>query len=273
MLEVKDLSCGYEGKSVLRRVSFNVQKEEFCGIIGPNGSGKTTLLRAITKVIKPQNGEITFNGEEIASMSFRQLAHKAAVVSQIQPHVFDMTVEDFILMGRIPYYRKLQFFETGSDEKIVNRAMELTDTSRFKERFIGEMSGGERQLVVIAKALAQEPKLLLLDEPTAHLDITHQVRILDLLKRLNRKKQLTVITVLHNLNLASEYCDKLILLNQGTVQKIGSPQDVLTYKIIEDVYKTTVVVKKNPVSSKPHILIVSEEGKKRWEKPAKDSRK
>ena len=262
MLKVKDLTCGYNSKFVIHQVSFSVKEGEFYGIIGPNGSGKTTLLKAITKSLKPQGGEIFFKNKEITQMGFRELSQKIAVVSQIQPTAFDITVKDFVLLGRIPYYSKFQFLETGRDEEIAEKAMFLTDTSEFRKRFIGEMSGGERQLVVIARALAQEPKLLLLDEPTSHLDITHQVKILDLLKRLNKKTQLTVIIVLHDLNLASEYCDRLILLNDGKVQKIGSPQEVLTYQIIEEVYNTTVVVKENPVSSKPHILIVSEEAKK-----------
>ena len=135
--------------------------------------------------------------------------------------------------------------------------MALTDTLKFKDRSMSEISGGERQLVLIARALAQEPKFLLLDEPTSHLDITHQVRILDLLKKLNRELSLTVIIVLHDLNLASEYCDRVALLSGGAIYKEGLPQDVLDYKTIENVYKTVVVVERNPISSKPYILLIS----------------
>ncbi|MCI0480139.1 MAG: ABC transporter ATP-binding protein, partial [Candidatus Dadabacteria bacterium] len=146
--------------------------------------------------------------------------------------------------------------ETKRDEEIADRAMELTDTIRFKDRSMSEISGGERQLVLIARALAQEPKLLLLDEPTSNLDITHQVRVLDLLKKLNKELSLTVVIVLHDLNLASEYCDRVALMSDGSIYREGPPQDVLNYKTIEDVYKTVVVVEKNPVSKKPYVFLI-----------------
>ena len=145
--------------------------------------------------------------------------------------------------------------------------MTLTDTFKLKDQFMGEISGGERQLALISRVLAQEPKLILLDEPTAHLDITHQVGILDLIKRLNKEFGLTVIMVLHDLNLASEYCRRLILINEGRIHRIGRPEEVLDYRIIEEVYKTVVIVEKNPLSSKPYILIVSEEERKKEVKP------
>lgn len=261
MLEVKDLVCGYDSKFALNRINFKIEKEGLWGIIGPNGSGKTTLLRAMTKILKLRSGEVFFDGKAISKFGYREFAKKAAFVSQSPEIGSNMTIEEFVLLGRIPYRRQFQFLESKHDWDIVEEAMVLTDTIRFRDRLLGELSGGERQLAVIARALAQEPKLLLLDEPTAHLDITHQIRVLDLIRRLNRQNGLTVIVVLHDLNLASEYCDKLILLNNGLIHKIGSPQEVLTYQIIEDVYNTTVVVEKNPISSKPCILVVSEEEK------------
>jgi len=261
MLEVKDLTCGYDSKFVLSRINFRIENGGLWGIIGPNGSGKTTLLRAMTKILKLRKGEVLFDGKDISKFGFREFAKKAAFVSQSPEIGYNMTIEEFVLLGRIPYRRQFQFLESKHDWDIVEEAMILTDIIRFKDSLLGELSGGERQLAVIARALAQEPKLLLLDEPTAHLDITHQIKVLDLIKRLNRQKGLTVIVVLHDLNLASEYCDKLILLNNGLIHKIGSPQEVLTYQIIEDVYDTTVVVEKNPISSKPYILVVSEEEK------------
>jgi iron complex transport system ATP-binding protein len=258
MLEINNLSCGYYKELVLRDIDLTINSGEIVGIIGPNGSGKTTLLRAITRLVKPRNGEIFFEGKNIWQMSFRKLAQTVAVVSQqIEPA--PMKVEDFILLGRIPYYESFQFLETERDTDIAGRCMEITDTLQFKNRSMEEMSGGERQLVFIAKALAQEPKLLLLDEPTSHLDITHQVKILDLIKRLNKEFGLTVMMVLHDLNLASEYCQKIALFSEGRIYKLGAPQDVLQYQIIEDVYKTVVVVEKNPISKKPFVMIISEE--------------
>jgi len=156
----------------------------------------------------------------------------------------------------MPHFKAFHFFETKKDREIVEACMTLTDTLRFRDRFLYELSGGERQLVVIARALAQEPRLLLLDEPTAYLDITHQVRILDLIKKLNKNLGITVVMVLHDLNLASEYCHKLVLIKNGCVHKMGKCEEVLEYKTIEDVYETVVVVKKSPVSLKPYVFVV-----------------
>ena len=259
MLEIKNLTCGYDGKFLLREMNFTTGDGELIGIIGPNGSGKTTLLRAITRALKPKKGEILLNGKDIWDMGFKELARKIAVVSQ-SPDVNPMSVREFVLLGRIPHYRKFQFFETKRDEEIARKYMNLTDTLRFENQSVGKISGGERQLAVIARALAQEPELLLLDEPIAHLDITHQVAILDLIRKLNGEFGLTVIMVLHDLNLASEYCNRLILIDDGQIHKIGSPEEVLTYQIIEEVYKTVVVVEENPISHRPYILVVSGEG-------------
>ena len=261
ILEVEDFVCGYD-TFFLKEINFKVERGEFIGIIGPNGSGKTTLLRAITKVLKPKKGEILFEEKNIWQMRFKEVAKKVAVVSQ-NPGISFTTVEDFVLLGRIPYYKKFQFLETKKDLEIAKRCMTLTDTLKLQDQLVGETSGGERQLALIARALCQEPKLLLLDEPTTHLDITHQVGILDLIKRLNKEFDLTVIMVLHDLNLASEYCNRLLLMNKGRIHKIGHPKDVLTYQVIEEVYKTVVVVDKSPISSKPYIFVVTEEEKQR----------
>ena len=246
-------------------LTLEIKKGEFVGIIGPNGSGKTTVLRAITRLIKPVRGKIFLDDRDIYSLNHQEIAQQIAVVSQNLP-VITMTVKEFVLLGRIPYYKNLQFFENKQDLIAADRAMIMTDTERLKDHFMSEMSGGEVQLAFIARAIAQEPSLLLLDEPTAHLDITHQVSILDLIKRLNRQYNLTVIIVLHDLNLASEYCDRLVLMDSGKIQKAGTPEEVLTYKDIEEVYHTVVVVEKNPLSGKPFVLVVSEEVKKRCEK-------
>lgn len=269
MLEIRNLVCGYHSKVVLHDINFSVKKGELLGIIGPNGSGKTTLLRAITRVIQLDKGEILLERKNIWSIPLKALAGEIAVVSQ-SPPLNHMSVEEFVLLGRIPHYQRFQFLETKKDLETAQKAMTLTDTLRFKDRPIEELSGGERQLVLIARALAQEPKLLLLDEPTSHLDITHQVGILDLISRLNKEFGLTVIMVLHDLNLASEYCQRLVLINKGRIHKIGEPQEVLDYQIIEGVYKTVVVVEKNPISSKPYILVVSEEERQKREQQCRE---
>ncbi|MBF0594958.1 MAG: ABC transporter ATP-binding protein [Candidatus Omnitrophica bacterium] len=258
MLEINNLTCGYGAKIIISAVSFQVNSGEFFGVIGPNGSGKSTLLRALSRVIKPMSGRITLNGRDTAEISARDFACQTAVVSQLVP-VAPMTVEEFVLLGRIPHFNSLQFAETRQDIEVARQCMGITDTLRLKDRSIDQLSGGERQLAQIARALAQQPKLLLLDEPTAHLDITHQVMVMDLLKKLVREMGLTVVMVLHDLNLGSEYCDRMTLISEGRVYRTGTAQDVIAYQVIEKVYKTVVVVDKNPVSGQPHVLIVPEE--------------
>ena len=265
ILSVKNIDCGYGSNMVLRNINLAIKNGELIGIIGPNGSGKTTLLRAITRTLKPKAGAVFFEEKNIWHMHFRELARRVAVVSQVS-EIGIMSVEEFVLLGRIPHYGKFQFLETKSDLDIAQKSMALTDTLKLKDHLIGEISGGERQLALIARALTQSPELLLLDEPTAHLDINHQVGILDLTRRLNRELGVTVIMVLHDLNLASEYCHRLVLLNEGQVYKMGCPEEVLDYQTLEKVYKTIVVVEKNPVSSRPHIFVISEEERQKERK-------
>ncbi len=258
MLQVDNLSCGYDSKFVLQNINFKIGDGELLGVIGPNGSGKTTLLKAITKVLKPQKGRMVFDGKEISQMGFKELAQKVAFVPQSSAAGMNMTVEEFVLLGRIPHRRQFQFLETEGDQQVAEQAMALAGVLELRERFLSELSGGERQLATIARALAQEPQLLLLDEPTAHLDIGHQVKVLDLVRKLNHENSLTIVIVLHDLNLASLYCDTLILLKEGKIHSIGTPEEILTYPVIEEVYRTPVVVKTNPVVSKPLICLVPE---------------
>ena len=261
MLKMSDLSCGYGTKIIINRINLHIKKGEFVCIIGPNGSGKTTLLKTITRIIKPAKGNIFLEGRDLNNIDKREIAKKMAVVSQNLP-IVSMTVKEFVLLGRTPHYKTLQLLENESDIEVVEHAISMTGIERLQNSLMSEISGGEVQLSLIARALAQEPWILLLDEPTAHLDITHQVNILDLIKRLNKDYQLTVIIILHDLNLASEYCDRLILMNNGQITKTGIPEEVQNSIDLEEVYKTPVVVEKNPLSNKPFVLIVPEEVKK-----------
>ncbi|PIV52581.1 MAG: heme ABC transporter ATP-binding protein, partial [Elusimicrobia bacterium CG02_land_8_20_14_3_00_37_13] len=241
ILEIKNLVCGYVEKEIIKQVSFSAKEGEFLGIIGPNGSGKTTLLRSITGLLKYWEGEVLYNGRNISKIPLREFAQNVAVLPQILNINFSFTVQQLVLMGRYPYLKKFQSI-SKKDLDIAKNSMSLTDISHLTERRVGELSGGEWQRVLIAQALTQEPKLLLLDEPTTHLDITHQIETLDLVKKLNEEKGLTIVVVLHDLNLASEYCEKIIMLENGEIYREGTPEEVLTYKNIEEVYKTIVVV-------------------------------
>jgi iron complex transport system ATP-binding protein len=256
ILNIQDLSCGYP-KFQLSNISFDIPKGSFAGIIGPNGSGKTTLFRAITGILPLKSGQILLSGKNLKTFSLRQRAQNIAIVSQFI-EAGDMSVEDYVLMGRIPYHSQFNFFETEEDFEIACKYMKMTDTWRFKDQLMSELSGGEQQLAGIARALTQQPQLLLLDEPTSHLDITHQVHILNVLQQLNEDMGLSVLMVIHDLNLASEYCDYLILVNQGKIHTRGIPREVLTFQNIEDVYQTVVLTQNNPLSGKPSIFLASE---------------
>lgn len=253
---IQNFSCGYPSFR-LSGISFSLEKGTFAGIIGPNGSGKTTLFRGITGILSAFQGEIELKGEPLRSLSLRERAQQIAIVTQTTD-ADRITVEDYVLMGRLPYYKRFQFFESRKDLAIVHRYMKLTEIFRYKNKLMTELSGGEQQRAAIARALVQEPELLLLDEPTSHLDITHQVRILNLLQQLNSEMGLTVLMVIHDLNLASEYCDQLILINQGEIFIQGKPAEVITWETIEQVYQTPVITRINPYSGKPVIFLVSE---------------
>ncbi len=258
LLKTNNLSGGYYKEAIIKDISLEIKKGDFIGIIGPNGSGKTTLLRLMSRVIVAQEGNVALDGRDIAGMNLKEFCQKVAFVAQDTIINFSFSVLEIVLMGRIPHLKRLQQ-QTKQDIQIAQGSMMMTDILYLKEKRIDELSSGERQRVFIARALTQEPILLFLDEPTSHLDIGHQIQVLDLLKRLNRQNKLTIVMVMHDLNLASEYCNRIVLLNEGRVFKEGSPQEVLTYKNIETVYKTVVVVNKSPISSKPYVVLVSRE--------------
>ena len=260
ILSIRNLKCGYQNKIIVNDINLTINKGEMIGIIGPNGSGKTTLLRAISGIIKPSSGNIFIKNKNSKDLSQNEIARTIAVVKQtIEP--ISISIYDFILMGRIPYYSKFQFFETHNDREVVEKYIKLTGIEYLKSKMMDEISGGERQLAQIAKALSQETDIILLDEPISSLDIAHQIKILDLIKKFNRELNLTVIIVLHDLNMASEYCDRLFLINNGKLHIEGTPEKILNYKIIEDVYGTGVLVEKNRYTQKPFIIPITEEMK------------
>jgi iron complex transport system ATP-binding protein len=255
--KIRDFSCGYPGRFVLQDIQFEIEKGQFIGIIGPNGSGKTTLFKGISGELETLTGRSMLNGRHIQKMNLREKAQNIAIVTQ-NIEVGNMTVEEYVLMGRIPYQRQFQFFETREDIAIAEKYMELTGVCELRDKNMNALSGGEQQLASIARALAQEPQLLLLDEPTSHLDITHQVQILNLIRRLSENLGLTVLMIIHDLNLAGEYCDSLIMMEKGAIRKKGTPHEVLNYEDIEAVYDTVVITRTNPVSGKPVVFLVSE---------------
>ena len=256
-LKIERMRCGYPGGFHLKEISFVLQKGAFAGIIGPNGSGKTTIFRGISGNLPLRSGSIWLQSTDLSKLKPTMKAQRLAVVSQF-PDVANVTVEDYVLMGRIPYREMFQFFEARHDHDVAEKYMKLTGVYEHRNKLMTQLSGGEQQLAAIAQALSQEPELLLLDEPTSHLDISHTVQILNLIQKLNNETGLTVLMIVHDLNLAAEYCDYLVMMDNGGIYTEGSPEEVLNYKNIEDVYKTVVVTQNNPLSGKPAIFLVSE---------------
>ena len=206
-------------------LSLAVARSEILGIIGPNSAGKTTLIRLITRILMPRGGEIALDGRPLQSLDAWELARQIAVVPQEVPHALRFTVEQLVLMGRYPH-APARFFESGEDRAIARAAMAATGVLDLAAMPVEILGGGERQRAMLARALAQEPDLLVLDEPTAHLDLRYQVECASMLERLNRERGTTVVLVSHDLNLAAQLCDRLLLLAEGRVARLGSPAEV-----------------------------------------------
>lgn len=256
IIKLEQIGFKYNEHQVLKNVSFEVKRGEFLGILGPNGSGKTTLLNVIDGILSPQDGEIWIDGTSCKKLKRENLAKIIAVVPQESLMIFPFTVQEIVLMGRAPHLGKWRF-EGETDFRIAHQAMEMTDTLSLMNRSMNALSAGERQRVLIARALAQQPQIMLLDEPTAFLDIRHQIDFFDLIKTLNKNQTLTVIGVTHDINLASLYCDRIILLRDGRIHCMGSPEEVIAESHIREVYETNVTVDRNPVTGQPRVTLLS----------------
>ncbi len=240
VIKVENLDFHYRSSQpmILKQLSFEVESKTFIGIAGPNGAGKTTLLNLLCGLLKPETGTIEIDTVPIESYSLRKLAQKIAVVRQEFVPVFDFSVAEVASMARTPYLGTFGF-ETKVDNKCVNDALEVTETAQFASRPLGQLSGGERQRVFIARALAQDTPIMLLDEPTSFLDLKHQVGIYDLLKRMQLEKGKTILTVTHDINLASQYCDVVLLLSADGNYRYGCVGDVFLPEQIEKVFGVT----------------------------------
>lgn len=259
MLQVKNISGGYEGRKIIENLSFSVKKGEIFGILGPNGSGKTTLLKMISGILPVKSGTIELAGKPLSAYSPKKLAQNIASLPQLPTQMFDYTVLETVALGRYPF--QTGFFKrlTGEDEQIIQKAMEQTNISHLKNKAINELSGGEKQRVFLAQALVQNPVLLLLDEPTNHLDISHQKIMLDQLKNWTQSNGLTVVSIFHDLNLASLYCDKLLLLKDGKAVAVDNSSVVMNEKTIEQVYGVSIVKQSHPELARPQMLLIPEQ--------------
>ncbi|MEJ2657280.1 MAG: ABC transporter ATP-binding protein [Desulfobacterales bacterium] len=255
-INVKNLSHSFGEAPVLKNISFQVPTNDFFIVIGPNGSGKTTLMKIISGILRPQNGRLKILNRSIDQYQRRALAQTIAFVPQILSADFPFTVFEMVLMGRSPYLGILGL-EEEKDIEIARQAIAFTGMENLAHRKLDQLSGGEQQRVFIARAICQEPDVILLDEPTASLDLAYQVRIMDLMERLKEEKGVTIVMVSHDVNLAAMYADHLLLLHNGQVLCQGLPDEVLTYKTLEEAYGCTLLVDESPLGKFPRVTLVA----------------
>lgn len=253
ILEARDITVCYGDKKVLDGFNMSIYKGEFVGILGPNGTGKSTLIKAITDLVDISSGEIFIEDINNKKLSKRERAKRIAVVPQEFSIDFDFTTFDIVMMGRNPHVDRRNKSD-NNDYEIVKEAMKLTNTWEFRDRYFNQLSGGERQRVIVARAIAQQTNIILLDEPTSHLDIHHQLEIMELIHMLKTKRNITVVAVLHDVNMAARFSDRIILLNEGQVLVEGSPDEVVSEKYLSKLYHMEMIIRENKVIRKKEII-------------------
>ncbi|UCG99874.1 MAG: ABC transporter ATP-binding protein [Deltaproteobacteria bacterium] len=255
-LILKGVYFRYNSQWCLEGIDFELKRGEIVGMIGPNGSGKSTLLKIMDGLVKIQRGEILLLNRPLSNYKRGDIARQIAMVPQESTFRFPFSVFEVVLMGRFPHLGPFPF-EGKEDEEIARQSMQLTGTLDLATRSIHELSGGEKQRVLIARALTQKAQIILLDEPTSFLDLRHKVEIFELISSLTRTQGLSVIIVSHDISLAAQYCQRMLLLNKGSVYKMGEPAEVITADIISTVYQCPVLVDKNPISKTPRVTVLS----------------
>lgn len=253
-LRAESISRFYGKKEVLKNIELSVKKGESLGIIGPNGSGKTSLLELLSKVAKPERGKIYYENRELSDYSNKELAQSLAVLQQDSLPLLDFSVRQVVKMGRYPYQNWLGE-EDKNIEAFIDEILEKMSLTSLENRELNQLSGGERQRVALAKVMAQEPSLVMLDEPTTYLDIGHQIQLMDQIKNWQKESGLTVISVLHDLNLAALYCERLVLMKDGQIIKVGAAEEIIEKEIIEEVYGTRPIIISHPSAKVPQVIL------------------
>ncbi|MCK9443172.1 MAG: ABC transporter ATP-binding protein [Tissierellaceae bacterium] len=252
-METRKLEISYGDKHVLKEIDFKVENGQIVTIIGPNGSGKTTLIKALSRYIKAQSGDIYLRGKDIYSIPTKEIAKEMAILPQVKHVSADITIETLVAYGRYPHLRFGQ--RMGKEDKdIVDWAIERTGLKELRGRYIGQLSGGESQRCWIAMALAQNPRVLILDEPTTYLDISYQLEVLELVRELNQSLGITVIMVLHDLNQAARYSDKIYVLKEGRIRQYGSPEIIIEKRLLEEVFRIEPHIYQDKVNGCPYFI-------------------
>lgn len=253
ILEFSHVAAGYGSQEILKDVTMTIEEGEFGSLIGSNGTGKSTLIKCISGLLPLKRGSITICGKDNSRLKNKERAQMVAVVPQSFHVEYNFLVEDIVMMGRNPYmdlWRK----ESREDFEIVEEAMKVTNTEMFRGRFYNELSGGERQRVILARAIAQKPRIILLDEPTSALDVHHQIEVMELISKLNRDENMTVLAVLHDINMASRFCKRMIMLQDGVVSEEGTPHEIVNQENMEGLYNMKLVIQESPLFQKPEIV-------------------
>lgn len=261
---IENISAGYGDHLILKGIDISVSEGDFISIIGPNGAGKSTFIKILSGDIKPVKGRVLFQRIPLVNYKKFELARELSIVHQFTENILPFTVYEFLRMGRFPH-QKIWEIETDNDRDIINNALEIMDIIDLRDRLLTELSGGEMQLAYIAKALVQNRKVIILDEPVSHLDVKHSIQIMDILFNLNKQGS-TIITVLHDINISSDYCNRIIGLKNGKIFFDGSPEDVMKYDLIEELFDIVCIVSENPISGKPIAYSVPEYVSKQAEK-------
>ncbi|MGO1369655.1 ABC transporter ATP-binding protein [Senegalia sp. (in: firmicutes)] len=250
ILKTENLKVQYKDKVIIKNINLEIEEGKIYSVIGPNGCGKTTLLKSLTRAIKPKSGKVYLEGEDLYSMSTKSIARKVGVLSQGSNTLSDISVRELIAYGR---YSHKNWWEgtTKEDKEIVDWAIERTSLKKLEHRKINTMSGGERQRAWIAMSIAQKPRLLLLDEPTTYLDISHQLEIMELVLSLNKEEGLTILMVLHDINHAARYSDELLVINNNTLYQQGDPWDILKGDVLKDVFRVEADISMDQDTKKP----------------------
>lgn len=241
-IKLENFSTGYKNKIIIKPMNLAIKSDNWLGIIGANGSGKSTLVRAICRIIKPFEGKVLLKGKDLNKLSHRYISQKISFLPQgTNPNLL-ISVNDLVALGRSPYKKFWEFDLNKKDKSIIEDSLKLVDIFDLKECLLSEISGGQRQRAFLALALAQETEIIILDEPTNYLDINHQIKFLKILKDLQLKKNLTIITVLHDLNLTARFSDNIAALKKGVLLEVGYPKDVLTKENIKDIFDINVLI-------------------------------